>query len=62
MGIQLSDYLANGGDGNVVLKEITERVSSGIKLRNMFIDHLRKLGHQGILIEGKKDGRIYDAK
>jgi len=57
-----SDYLANGGDGNVVLKEITERVSSGIKLRNMFIDHLRKLGHQGILIEGKKDGRIYDAK
>jgi len=57
-----SDYLANGGDGNVVLKEIQERVSSGVKLRDMFINHLRKLGHQGILIEAKKDGRIYDAE
>ena len=57
-----SDYLANGGDGNVVLKEITERVSSGVKIRDMFIDHLRKLGRQGILIEAKKDGRIYNAK
>ena len=57
-----SDYLANGGDGNLVLKEINERVLSGVKLRDLFIDHLRKLGHLGILIDAKKDGRIYDAK
>ncbi len=57
-----SDYLANGGDGNDVLKGINERVSSGVKLRDMFIDHLRKLGNQGIVIEANTDGRIYDAK
>ena len=57
-----SDYLANGGDGNVVLKGIQERVSSGVKLRDMFIEHLRKMGHLGILIEANKDGRIYDAQ
>ena len=57
-----SDYLANGGDGNVILKGIHERVSPEVKLREMFIDHLRKLGRQGIVLEAKKDGRIYDAK
>jgi len=57
-----SDYLANGGGENTVLKQINERVSTDVKLRDMFIDHLRKLGHQGIALEVKKDGRIYYEK
>jgi 2',3'-cyclic-nucleotide 2'-phosphodiesterase (5'-nucleotidase family) len=57
-----SDYIANGGDGSEILKEIKVRISTGVKFRNMFIDHLRAMGRKGIAIEAKTDGRIYDAK
>jgi 2',3'-cyclic-nucleotide 2'-phosphodiesterase (5'-nucleotidase family) len=57
-----SDYIANGGDGSAILKGITERISTGVKFRDMFINHLRKLGRKGIAIDVKTDGRIYDAK
>ena len=57
-----SDYLANGGDGFEILTEIKDRVSSGVKFRDMFIDHLRLMGKKGVIIEAKIDGRIYDAK
>ena len=56
------DYLANGGDGNLILKGIQERVSSDVKLRNMFINHLRNFGRQNVEIEANNDGRIYNAK
>ena len=57
-----SDYIANGGDGSEILKEIKVRISTGVKFRNMFIDHLRAMGRKGIAIEAKTDGRIYDAQ
>lgn len=57
-----SDYIANGGDGFEILSSIKERVSTGVKFRDMFIDHLRSLGKKGITIEAKTDGRIYNAK
>jgi len=57
-----SDYLANGGDGFEILNSIKERISTGVKFRDMFINHLRALGKKGISIEAKTDGRIYDAK
>jgi 2',3'-cyclic-nucleotide 2'-phosphodiesterase (5'-nucleotidase family) len=57
-----SDYIAGGGDGSSNLKEVTERINTGVKFRDMFIDHLRKLGKSGLMIEAKTDGRIYDAK
>ena len=56
------DYLANGGDGNLILKGIHERVTSEVKIRDMFINHLRNLGRRNIVIEANNDGRIYDAK
>ena len=57
-----SDYIANGGDGSGILKGIKERIIPGIRFRDMFIDHLRKLGRKGITIDAKLDGRVYDAK
>lgn len=57
-----SDYIANGGDGSEILKQLTERIATGVKFRDMFIDHLRKLGRLGVAIEAKTDGRVYDAK
>ena len=56
------DYLANGGDGNLILKGIHERVTSEVKIRDMFINHLRNLGRRNIVIEANNDRRIYDAK
>lgn len=57
-----SDYLANGGDGNLILKGIPDRITSDVKIRDMFINHLRNLRRRDILIEAKNDGRIYNAK
>lgn len=57
-----SDYIANGGDGSEILKEVQQRIATGVKFRDMFIDHLRKMGRKGVAIEAKIDGRIYDAK
>lgn len=57
-----SDYIANGGDGSEILKEAQQRIATGVKFRDMFIDHLRKMGRKGLAIEAKTDGRIYDAK
>jgi 2',3'-cyclic-nucleotide 2'-phosphodiesterase (5'-nucleotidase family) len=57
-----SDYIANGGDGSGILQVIPDRIATGVKFRDMFIDHLRKLGRKGIAIDIKTDGRVYDAK
>jgi len=57
-----SDYIANGGDGSEILKEVKERIVTGVKFRDLFIDHLRKMGRKKMTIEAKTDGRIYDAK
>ena len=57
-----SDYLANGGDGSGILSRITDRIATGVRFRDMFIDHLRKMGRKGLAIDVNTDGRIYDAK
>jgi len=57
-----SDYIANGGDGSEILIGVKERITTGVKFRDMFIDHLRKMGRKGLSIEAKNDGRIYNAK
>lgn len=57
-----SDYIANGGDGSEILIGVKERIATGVKFRDMFIDHLRKMGGKGLTIEAKTDGRIYDTK
>jgi 2',3'-cyclic-nucleotide 2'-phosphodiesterase (5'-nucleotidase family) len=57
-----SDYIANGGDGCEILTGVKERIATGMKIRDLFIDHLRSLGRKGFTIEAKIDGRVYDAK
>ncbi|WP_194830924.1 5'-nucleotidase C-terminal domain-containing protein [Prolixibacter sp. SD074] len=57
-----SDYLADGGDGSKSLSKNLQRVNTGVKLRDMIIAHMRKLGEDGKMATSKLDGRIYHAK
>ena len=57
-----SDYLADGGDGSKSLSKNLQRVNTGIKLRGMIINHMKKLGDEGKMATAKLDGRIYHAK
>ncbi|HEY5511529.1 MAG TPA: 5'-nucleotidase [Prolixibacteraceae bacterium] len=57
-----SDYIANGGDGSEILSKTMNRIDTGIKARDLFIQHLRRLGKEGKVLTAKTDGRIYDAK
>jgi 2',3'-cyclic-nucleotide 2'-phosphodiesterase (5'-nucleotidase family) len=57
-----SDYIANGGDGSEILSNTRDRIDTGIKARDMFIQHFKRLGKEGKVLTAKMDGRIYDAK
>ncbi|MCL4484016.1 MAG: 5'-nucleotidase C-terminal domain-containing protein [Bacteroidetes bacterium] len=57
-----SDYIADGGDGSEILAKSTERINTGIKARDMFIQYFKRLGKEGKTVTAKTDGRIYDAK
>ncbi len=57
-----SDYIANGGDGSEILSKSTERIDTGIKARDMFIEYFRRLGKEGKTVNVKTDGRIYHAE
>jgi 2',3'-cyclic-nucleotide 2'-phosphodiesterase (5'-nucleotidase family) len=57
-----SDYIANGGDGSEILAKSSERIDTGIKARDMFIQYFKRMGKEGKTVTAKTDGRIYDAK
>ena len=57
-----SDYIANGGDGSEILSKSIDRIDTGIKARDMFIQYFKRLGKEGKTVAAKTDGRIYDAK
>lgn len=57
-----SDYIANGGDGSDILSKSIERIDTGIKARDMFIQYFKRMGKEGKTVTAKTDGRIYDAK
>jgi 2',3'-cyclic-nucleotide 2'-phosphodiesterase (5'-nucleotidase family) len=57
-----SDYIANGGDGSEILSKSSERIDTGIKARDLFIQYFRRMGKEGKIVTAKTDGRIYDAK
>jgi 2',3'-cyclic-nucleotide 2'-phosphodiesterase (5'-nucleotidase family) len=57
-----SDYIANGGDGSDILSKSIERIDTGIKARDMFIQFFKRMGKEGKTVTAKTDGRIYDAK
>lgn len=57
-----SDYIANGGDGSDILSKSSERIDTGIKARDMFIQYFKRMGKEGKTVTAKTDGRIYDVK
>jgi len=56
--IATSDYLAGGNDKMVQLSQNEKRVNTGLKLRNILLDYIKKETAKGNKIEAKLDGRI----
>ena len=56
--IATNDYLAAGNDKMVQLAQHEKRLNTGIKVRNMLLDHIKAETLKGNKIEAKLDGRI----
>lgn len=54
-----NDYIANGGDGMKILTFADQKIMTGAKIRDVIIDHLKKLKKEGKVVKAKTDGRIY---
>ncbi|MFV0366334.1 MAG: 5'-nucleotidase C-terminal domain-containing protein [Mangrovibacterium sp.] len=57
--IVTSDYVANGGDNMTMFSNPLQRVESGLKIRDTFIDYMRAEHEAGRKLSGKLDGRIF---
>lgn len=57
--VATNDYLAEGNDGMTQLKNAVKRVNTGIKIRDMLIEYIRKESEAGRKIDPKLDGRVY---
>jgi len=56
--IATNDYLAGGNDKMVQLTESEKRVNTGLKIRSVLIDHIKRETAKGNKIQSKLDGRI----
>ena len=56
--VATNDYLAEGNDGMSQLKNAVKRVNTGIKIRDMLIEHIRKESEAGRKIAPKLDERV----
>lgn len=56
--IATNDYLAEGNDGMIQLTRHEQRIDTGIKIRDMLIEYIRKETAEGNSITSKLDGRI----
>ena len=57
--IVTNDYVASGGDNMDMFVEPESFVSSGITIRDMIIDYMKKKTKAGEHISAQKDGRIF---
>jgi 2',3'-cyclic-nucleotide 2'-phosphodiesterase (5'-nucleotidase family) len=57
--VATNDYLAEGNDGMTQLKNAAKRVNTGIKIRDMLIEYIRKESEAGRKIDPKLDERVY---
>jgi 2',3'-cyclic-nucleotide 2'-phosphodiesterase (5'-nucleotidase family) len=57
-----NDYIANGGDGMKVLTWASERIDTGIKIRTIIIESLKKMKENGETADAETDGRIYNVE
>ncbi|MEN8118646.1 MAG: 5'-nucleotidase, partial [Bacteroidota bacterium] len=53
-----NDYVANGGDDLEMLKQCSEFINSGVKIRDVIIAHLKEMNNKNELLTSKLDGRI----
>jgi 2',3'-cyclic-nucleotide 2'-phosphodiesterase (5'-nucleotidase family) len=56
--IATNDYLAGGNDKMFQLAMYEKRINTGIKVRNMLLDFIKKETQKGNKIQAKLDGRI----
>ena len=56
--IATNDYCAEGNDNMFALTKREKRVDTGINLRNMFIDYIKKETAKGNKVESQLDGRV----
>ncbi|NDP22285.1 MAG: 5'-nucleotidase [Paludibacter sp.] len=56
--IATNDYLAGGNDKMIQLAQYEKRVNTGLKIRNILLDYIKKETQKGNKIEAKLDGRI----
>lgn len=60
--IATNDYLSEGNDGMIQLKNSEKRLNTGVKVRDMLIDYIQNETKQGRAINPMLDGRIYVVK
>ena len=56
--IATNDYCAGGNDNMTALTKHEKRIDTGIKLRNMLIEHIKKETAKGNKVQSQLDGRI----
>ncbi len=56
--IAVNDYIADGNDGMVQLTRHVKRLSTGLKIRDVLINHIKAETAKGNFIQSKLDGRI----
>jgi len=57
--VATSDYLANGGDHFDVFKNAKTKMGTGLKIRDLIIEHIENLHSKGKFINSSLDNRIY---
>ena len=57
--VATSDYLANGGDHFDVFKDAKLKTGTGLKIRDLIIEHIENLHSKGKIINSSLDKRIY---
>jgi 2',3'-cyclic-nucleotide 2'-phosphodiesterase (5'-nucleotidase family) len=56
--LAVSDYVADGGDSYAMLQNSSQRIDSGLKIRDVIIQHLKRTHAEGRIINPEPDGRI----
>jgi 2',3'-cyclic-nucleotide 2'-phosphodiesterase (5'-nucleotidase family) len=58
--VATNDYLANGGDGMMFLRDVQSKTDIELKVRDSYIREMRNLNQQGKKLKVVLDGRVSD--
>jgi 2',3'-cyclic-nucleotide 2'-phosphodiesterase (5'-nucleotidase family) len=56
--VATNDYLANGGDGMMFLRDVQSKTDIELKVRDSYIREMRNLNQQGKKLKVVLDGRV----